>query len=482
MKAFYQYFSHVADTAYFDQVKSKLYIQICLVITTLVVILSYLEIKQNNSLLPLSITFGITSIAFYCTALFVLRKKGIQKAGNFLSLGAMLIMLVTLNTIPHNSDVAYKYLNGFYGIFLFLSLGYLYATTWINLINIVLIFTSTIHVYIRGLHLQPEQAPLYTKGFIIHSIILLALSFILYSFRSFTILAMQKATDELREKEHKNNELLATEEEIRAANEELVATTDALVESNEELTTAKNKAEESDRLKTEFLNNMSHEIRTPMNGIIGFSQLLSLPDLDEDTLKSYTDTIQKSSEQLLSIIDNIVEISKLGTKQVEVYDSKLHLNQLLKDLYAIFRNETKDKPVIFDIDLALTDENSQVYIDEIKLYKILSNLLENAVRFTEKGHIKFGYKLSNETPDQIHFFVSDTGIGIPRNKQTEIFEKFIQADASTSRQYGGLGLGLAIVKENTELLHGKISLDSEPNIGSTFTISLPYKPVKKQGS
>ncbi len=248
--------------------------------------------------------------------------------------------------------------------------------------------------------------------------------------------------------------------------------------TKQELINAKEKAEESDRLKTEFINNMSHEIRTPMNGILGFSNFLNKPDLSEAKRKYYISIIQNSGNQLMRIIDDIIEISKLGTKQVKISEKEICLNDLLLKHFSFFDIKAKENKTPLYLKKGLRDKYSFVLTDETKLNTVLSNLLENAIKFTNDGFIEFGYQLKTDTkPSEIEFFVKDTGIGIAPDKHDVIFERFSQEEKDLSKNVGGLGLGLSIAKENTELLGGKISLQSEKGKGASFFVSIPYKPV-----
>ena len=238
---------------------------------------------------------------------------------------------------------------------------------------------------------------------------------------------------------------------------------------------SKDKAEESNRLKTEFLNNMSHEIRTPMNGILGFSELLANPNLSEIKRNYFINIIQNSGKQLLNVIDDILEISRLGTKQVKVIETKVCLNDLLLELFAIFNLKAKENGVPLYVKNELSDMESTIYTDSTKLQKILSNLIENALKFTNSGSISFGYHLVNN--EHIIIYVKDTGIGIKEEKQHLIFERFSQEERDVSRNSSGLGLGLSIAKENTTLIGGEIWVESEKWKGSTFWVKIPYKPV-----
>ena len=252
-----------------------------------------------------------------------------------------------------------------------------------------------------------------------------------------------------------------------------------------ELSIAKKKAEESNELKTEFIQNMSHEIRTPMNGILGFSEFLNKPNLSEEKRKQYINIINNSGKQLLRIIEDILEISKLGTKQVTVDIKPTSLNSLLLEQYSIFNIQAKQKNISFYLKKELPDNESVILTDETKLNKIISNLLENAFKFTSKGFVEFGYickatghaPLSRNAPLSLQIYVKDTGIGIKPESQQIIFKRFSQEEKGLSRKVGGLGLGLSICKENAELIDGEITLQSEKGKGTTFFVTIPYKPV-----
>ncbi len=241
---------------------------------------------------------------------------------------------------------------------------------------------------------------------------------------------------------------------------------------NKDLEKEKRKAEESDKLKTEFINNMSHEIRTPMNGILGFSKILNQPNLTEVKKRQYITIIQNSGNQLMRIVDDILEISKLGTKQVESCYKEVCLNNLLLELFLFFDMKAKENKMPLYLNKGLSDKESVIFTDETILNKILTNLLENALKFTREGFIEFGYKVIN---NKIELYVKDTGIGIEQESQKKIFDRFSQEEKSLEQKVGGLGLGLSIAKENIELLDGKITVHSKKGSGTTFFVTIPYK-------
>ena len=238
-----------------------------------------------------------------------------------------------------------------------------------------------------------------------------------------------------------------------------------------ELITAKEKAEESDKLKTAFLHNVSHEIRTPMNAIIGFSTLLNDPDLTEEDRTQYIDIIFQSGSQLLSIINDIVDIANVESGQVKVNLTQMNLNSTLKSLNEQFRINRKQNNVSMSLSTILPDEDSNIITDNTKLVQILSNLINNSIKFTRDGQIDFGYVLKDKL---LEFFVKDTGIGIPSEYHSRIFDRFYQVDSAVSRQYSGTGLGLSICKGYVELLGGTIKVESESGKGTEFIFTIPF--------
>ena len=247
-----------------------------------------------------------------------------------------------------------------------------------------------------------------------------------------------------------------------------------------DLIAAKEKAEESDRLKSAFLANMSHEIRTPMNGILGFSSLLSEPGLDGADQAKYIGIIQKSGLRMLNIINEIVDISKIEAGLVELNIKETNINEQLESIHHLFRQEAESKNIRFSYFPGLPNEKVTVMTDTGKFFSILTNLVKNAIKYTDRGSIEFGYDVV-ETRHALslqkcflQFYVKDTGIGIPLERQEAIFERFVQADIADVQARQGSGLGLTIAKAYVLMLQGNIWVDSIPGEGSTFSFTLPY--------
>lgn len=282
--------------------------------------------------------------------------------------------------------------------------------------------------------------------------------------------------------ERKQNEFLLLEKqhEVETQNEEYQQINEELVQTNEELLLAKKHAEESDRLKTAFLQNMSHEIRTPMNAIMGFAALLPEHFKDQEKLEHYSEIINQRCNDLLDIINEILDISKIESGQLPVSLEDCNLDLLLTELSLFFTEYQKrfDKHHIELIIQAHCDPSGSIIVtDKVKLKQILINLISNAFKFTEKGKIQAGCKLDENR--HLIFYVSDTGIGIPPEKQNFIFERFSQLEPKNDKILTGTGLGLSIVKGLIDLLGGKIWLESELDIGTTFYFMFPYMVADK---
>jgi PAS domain S-box-containing protein len=241
---------------------------------------------------------------------------------------------------------------------------------------------------------------------------------------------------------------------------------------------SKEKAEESDRLKSAFLSNMSHEIRTPMNAILGFSTLLSDPSITDEERQEFVRIIKERGNDLMRIMDDIIDIAKIEAGQVKIEIKECPVNNLLSAIYVTL-NEVRKKHLKTHIELKLKqfspDKDFTILTDGNRLRQILTNLLENSLKFTDKGFIEFGYTFRTDAAlgPLIEFFVRDTGIGIAKEKHNMIFERFRQADDSNTRKYGGTGLGLTICKNLLQLLNGDIRLESDLGKGTTFYVTLP---------
>ncbi len=245
-------------------------------------------------------------------------------------------------------------------------------------------------------------------------------------------------------------------------------------ENELELKLSKEKAEQADKLKTSFLANMSHEIRTPMNSIVGFSELITRKSVPQQKKDIYAEYISNSGKALLALIDDIIDISKIDAKQLRIVKSQVKINAMITELieyYNSYKNENYKQEVTLKKHFSVDDEGFSILCDSVRLRQILNNLLSNALKFTEKGFVEIGYLLPNKAT--ILFYVQDTGIGIAPEKTTLIFDRFRQADDSTTRKYGGTGLGLAISRKLIQLMGGQIWVESELGKGATFFFSLP---------
>ena len=238
-----------------------------------------------------------------------------------------------------------------------------------------------------------------------------------------------------------------------------------------ELLKAKDQAEESDRLKSAFLANMSHEIRTPMNGILGFADLLKEPNLSGEEHDMYLEIIERSGNRMLNIINDIISISKIEAGLMNLIYEESNINDQIDYIYTFFKPEVDKKGIQFSYKHGLPSKDATIKIDREKLYAILTNLVKNAIKYCDDGFIEFGYEKKGNF---VEFYVKDSGIGIPVERQEAIFERFIQADIADKMARQGAGLGLSISKAYIEMMGGKIWVESAIDKGSTFYFTLPY--------
>ncbi len=247
-----------------------------------------------------------------------------------------------------------------------------------------------------------------------------------------------------------------------------------------ELIAAKEKAEESDRLKSAFLANMSHEIRTPMNGILGFTNLLQRPNLTGEEQQKYIEIIQKSGDRMLSTVNDIIDISRIESGLIELSVSEVNINGHLKDLHSFFSHEAARKGIQLILKNEVPGQDFKIKTDFEKFNSIVTNLIKNAVKFTTQGSIELGYHLLNENgSNKIEFYVKVSGIGIPKNRQEAVFDRFVQADIEDKKAKQGSGLGLAISKAYAEMLGGRIWVDSKEGKGSTFYFTIENNSVSE---
>ncbi len=252
-----------------------------------------------------------------------------------------------------------------------------------------------------------------------------------------------------------------------------------LQNQNTEINKAKEKAEESDRLKSAFLANMSHEIRTPMNGILGFANLLKNPHLNDEEQQKYIEIIDKAGARMLNIINDIVSISQIEAGQTKPDIRESNINEQLEYIYSFFEPEVEAKGIQLFFKNSLPSNKAFIKTDREKVFAVLTNLVKNAIKYTNQGSIEFGYEKKG---DKLEFFVKDTGTGISKDRLEAIFERFIQADIDDKMARQGAGLGLSISKAYVEMLGGKIWVDSEVEKGSTFYFTIPYDETSKNES
>ena len=292
----------------------------------------------------------------------------------------------------------------------------------------------------------------------------------------------EKLIKELQRLQQVNNSLKAlydkditdckqAKQKLIIANKELLFQNGEKEKREAELNIAKDRAEESDRLKSAFLANMSHEIRTPMNGILGFAEMLKEPKLTGEEQQEYISIIEKSGARMLNIINDIVDISKIESGLMKVNVKESNVNEQIEYIYTFFKPEVEGKGMQLFFKNRLPLKEAILKTDREKVSAIFINLVKNAIKYSDKGSIGLGYEKKGK---YLEFFVKDTGIGIPKDRQEAIFDRFVQADIGDRRAFQGAGLGLSISKAYVEMLGGKIWVESEEGKGSIFYFTIPY--------
>jgi len=243
-----------------------------------------------------------------------------------------------------------------------------------------------------------------------------------------------------------------------------------------ELIIAKERAEESDKLKSAFLANMSHEIRTPLNAIVGILQIIKTENLHPEYYE-HIEIASTSSKQLIKIVSDILDISKIEAKQMTISTVEIDVNEMINEMYSLYLKVIQSKGNKANIELILDDSNFVVPCvinnDETRLKQVLSNLIDNAIKYTPKGFVSFGYKINDS--GMIEFAINDSGIGMTKHFVDVIFERFRQAELSPTRQYGGTGLGLSISSELVHLMGGSMWVESTEEVGTSIYFTIPYK-------
>ena len=356
-----------------------------------------------------------------------------------------------------------------------------------------------IYLIVHNIYLYINLSIINSNAFVIPLIVVLIIivisSIFLFIRNRHLISTLLKKENQLNEKRAEIQRLLNEvtthtnrKKELFAENESYKHILKLELDENKRLADQLKKAisriEEADLLKSNFLANMSHEIRTPMNGIMGFAQLLRTDDLNPDKIEKYTSIIFNSSLVLINLINDISDLVKIEANQMAIEVNEFNIDDLMFEVYSIF-NKLKyfqEKEHISIRLLNIDDEKvNHINTDRIRLQQVLSNLLANSLKFTDKGYIEFGY-IDKPQVGNLLFFVKDSGIGIPDDKKVIIFERFRQVDEGSTRKYGGTGIGLYITKHIVNLLGGEIWVESQLDAGSTFYFTIPYSSVKESST
>lgn len=267
-------------------------------------------------------------------------------------------------------------------------------------------------------------------------------------------------------------------DELSAIAENIEHVKDSVLEREKQLNEAKFLAEAADNLKSAFLANMSHEIRTPLNAVVGFAQLLRDASPTPEDVERYVGLITSNSYNLLQLINDIIDLSQIESGQIKIVSRKVYLSKFLDELNSYAQEKLNGDPFIHSeksikivVESPTISQDDCIYTDPFRIRQIMEQLIDNALKFTNKGEVRIGFKISEPFAE---LFVSDTGVGIADEHTVKIFERFVQVEEYLTRQYGGTGLGLAICYELVHMLKGTIHVDSKLNVGSKFTVKIPY--------
>ena len=255
--------------------------------------------------------------------------------------------------------------------------------------------------------------------------------------------------------------------------QELITKNQELEKSNVEIIISKEKAEESERLKDEFIKNMSHQIRTPLNAILAFSDLITQANVNDEEKNLYKKILNRSSNTLLNTMDKVLEVSRMDSETPKMIHFETKLNPLVDEWVKKYEIEAEEKGIKVSTEYGMNDPDFTINIDDIKLTTIMCNILENAIRYSEGNPVKIAYSISES---DLIFTVTDQGVGIKMDMYDRIFERFTQINFEGYPMHG-LGLGLYIAKRNTEIMGGKLEVNSISGHGTTFTLSVPFEPI-----
>ena len=446
----------------------------------LIIGITFLVSFGIQSIIKYKISYAIVLLTTAIVSLSVFLY--LQKSRNFKIAGLLIVLILFfLET--------YLIINGglegtaflWHYVFPVLSLFTL-GLIWGSIFTFLLLGITTILFFTNPAFMYPYDTVLeYIFIFSFLSVYLIAITFEFVRDRTYKSLLLsnkkqslylEKITQQQKEILSQNTEL----EKHRYHLEQLVK------ERTLDLEIAKEKAEESDRLKSSFLANMSHEIRTPLNAMVGFSTLITDPDLPAKQKNEISYYINHNSDTLLRLIDDIIDLSKIESRQLKIDKKEYKIDTIFNLLFEIF-NERKNilskNKINIIVNNKLKNEQFKLFTDPIRLQQILSNLIDNALKFTEKGFVEYGCSFSDKNDQELTFYVKDTGIGLSLGQQGQIFNRFNKIEEDKRKLYRGTGLGLSISKNLVELLGGKLWVESEKDRGSTFYFTLPFTKLAK---